>query len=171
MKKFVSSLCIVTILALPTSAYADDQTFPDVPKPVPGEIDVGAAISPLRKGQLAPFTGVLLSPKALASIITELNSISDQIKIEVDKTKAEDAANCDYRVAETENELKTSIKILDAQAEERKKQIDMLNDRLKQSEDDQPYTALWVGLGVGGGFLLGAVLTGVITYGVNQASK
>lgn len=171
MKKIIASLLIAAQFAVAVPAFAQQATIPDPPPPVPGEIDVGAAISPMKKGQIAPFTGVLLSPKATATIIAQLNTLQDQIKIEVDHARAEEKAKCDFRVNETTNRLETDKKILQAQVDEKGKQVVILNDALKQAEANRPNTPLWVGLGTGAGLVVGIGLTVLTVYAVNQASK
>jgi nucleotide-binding universal stress UspA family protein len=64
-----------------------------VTTPLPEE-NVGAAISPMRKGNKAMFTGVLLSPLAIATLITELKSAELVTEIEVKRAKDEAAAWC-----------------------------------------------------------------------------
>ena len=89
-------LCFALLFGTSRPALADNGiTFPEVPV-VAGEPDVGAAVSPMKKGDKAPFSGVLLSPRAVATIIAQIHATTDQIKIEVDKAKAESKAQCDF---------------------------------------------------------------------------
>jgi hypothetical protein len=136
---------------------------PDVsPVPVlqPGESDVGAAISPMKKGQVAPFTGVLLSPAASAKISVDYESLSKQIKIAVDQATAEAGARCDARVNEVSIHANADKRVADAQLEASKKENVILNERIKKQEDDRPNVILWLG----GGFLagLGAAVVGAL---------
>lgn len=177
MKKLIASLLIGAQLAVAFPVYAQDPpppgtiALPDAPKPAPGEPDVGAAISPMKKGQVAPFTGILLSPKATATIIAQLNTLQEQIKIEVDHARAEEKAKCDFRVAEVQTTAEADRKVLQAQVDARNKEINILNGVIKQHEENKPNTPLWVGLGTGLGFVVGAGLTVLTVYAVNQAQK
>jgi len=166
-KKFLPIFLCIALTSATFPALADGMSIPDPPKPVPGEIDVGAAISPMKKGQVAPFTGVLLSPKAVAAVIVELNSINDRIKIEVDKTKAEAKAQCDFKVAEIKTTTDADKKILQAQVDEKQKEITVAQDQLKKMEDSKPNVMLWTSLG----FVGGVVMTVVTVYAVSQATK
>lgn len=159
-------LCIV-ILLTPFASRADGVSLPEPPQPVPGEVDVGAAVSPMKKGQVAPFTGVLLSPKATAVIVTQLNSIDEMIKIEVDKAKAESKAQCDFALAEQKNALETDKKILQASIDEKLKRINALENKVKEAEASRPNTTLWTGLG----FAAGVTVTVLTVYAVSQASR
>lgn len=176
-KRLIASLLIGAQLAVAVPVYAQDPppagtiTLPDAPKLVPGEPDVGAAISPMKKGQIAPFTGVLLSPKATATLIAQLNVLQEQIKIEVDHARAEEKAKCDFRVAEVQTTAEADRKVLQAQVDARNKEINVLTGVIKQHEENRPNTPLWVGLGTGVGFVVGAGLTILTVYAVNQAQK
>jgi len=132
---------------------------------------VGAAISPMRKGQAVPFTGVLLSPKATATIITQLKLFPDLLAIEVNKTRGEELARCNFRVSEVETRLEADKKILGAQLEERNKHISILVEQGKQDEKNRVNTPVWVGLGATAGFVIGAGLTVLTAYALNQSSK
>lgn len=167
MKKFIASLLIATQMCVVAPAFADPPTLPSIPDPVPGEVDVGTAISPMKKGRIAPFTGILLSPKATATIIAELNSFNDRIKLEVDHARAEEKALCEFRVAEQKTNCDADKKVLQAQIDARKKEVDALNEALKKERDSRPNTVLWTGLGFGAG-LITTVLT---VFAVSQAVK
>lgn len=177
MKKFIAPLLIGMQFVVAFPVYAQDPrpagtiTLPDAPKPAPGEPDVGAAISPMKKGQVAPFTGILLSPKATATIIAQLNTLQEQIKIEVNHVRAEEKARCDFRVAEIKTTTDADRKVLQAQLDARNKEINVLNGVIKQHEENKPNTPLWVGLGTGLGFVVGAGLTVLTVYAVNQTPK
>ncbi len=176
-KKLIISLLIGAQLAVAAPVYAQDLvplgaiTLPNAPRPQPGEPDVGAAISPMKKGQIAPFTGVLLSPKATATIIAQLNSMQEQIKIEVDHAKAESKARCEFQIAETKTHLEADKNVLQAKVDSRDKQINILNGVIKQQEENRPNTQLWVGVGAGVGLVLGVGLSALTVYAIGQSTK
>lgn len=174
-KQLLVTLFIGVQMSTAFPVFAQDPiptvTLPQPPVPAPGEPDVGAAISPMKKGNIAPFTGILLSPKAAATIIANLNALQEQIKVEVDHARAEEQAKCDFRVSETTTRLETDKKILRAQVDEQGKRIVIITDQLKKEETSRPNTSLWVGVGTGVGFVLGVAATVLTVYAVNQASK
>ena len=157
VKKLVSSILLCTIVLSPALASADDFkiTLPSPPALQPGEKDVGAAISPLKKGQAAPFTGVELSPLAVATIISELNSFADKIKIETDRARAEEQAKCDFKVSETQAKATADLKISQAQLINSKNQVNILNDQVAKLEKDKPNMPFWMGLSGLAGLLVG----------------
>lgn len=177
LKRLIASLLIGVQLAVAFPVYAQNPfpsgtiTLPDAPKPAPGEPDVGTTISPLKKGQIAPFTGILLSPKATATIIAQLNALQEQIKIEIDHARAEEKAKCDFRVAEVRTTAEADRKVLQSQVDARNKEINILNGVIKQHEENKPNTQLWMGLSAGLGFVAGAGLTVLTVYAVNQAQR
>ena len=155
MKKFFTSLLIGSMISMSVPAFADPPSIPDAPSLVEGEKDVGAAISPMKKGQTAPFTGVLLSPKAVATVTVELQSIAEKVKIEVSRATDEATARCDARVNEEKIKAEAGVKILNAQLESRLAENKILTDRLEKEEKSKPNLMLWTG----GGVVVGVALT------------
>ncbi len=168
--KFIHTVALAAVLSsIASPVFAQENvTLPAAPPLQPGEQDVGAAISPMKKNQWAPFTGVLLSPTALATVIVELQSIEDKVKIETNKVRAEEVAKCDHRVALATNKLTAERDIALTQVEARNKEISILNGIIKQQEDDRPNLPLWVGLGTGIGVLGGIGFTLLTVYVTNQ---
>lgn len=169
MKKLISSLLIVSQLAL-VGSVASAQTLPDPPQASPGEPDVGAVIYPIKKGWIAPFTGTLLSPLATANIIAEFESLKEQIALEVNRTKAEEEAKCELRVSEVRTSMEANRREFEVRLEAKDKEIVILNDIIKQQEDDRPNMPLWIGVSGGAGFILGAGLTVLAAYVTNRVA-
>jgi len=174
LKRLVFSLVTLAILVVSTNSLADPPAAFELPPPPPAsssEPDVGAAISPMRRGQIASFTGLLLSPRAVAEIVARLNSIGDQIKIEVERAEAEQKAKHDFAVAEARARYEADKKVLQVQVDYANKQAVVLNDIIKQQEANKPNVPLWAGLGAGVGLVVGVGLTVLTTYVVTQTSK
>lgn len=182
MKKIiVFNLLIAQLMSQVAPAMADPitqksetttliQSLPNL-QPTTGEIDVGAAISPLKKGQISPFTGVLLSPKATASIIVQMGNLQEQIKIEADNAKEKAEAQCEYDKSSQKIEFETDKKILQAQLDSKILQISELDKIIKENEKNKSNTPLWVGAGIAGGLIVGVGLTVLTAYSLNQVSK
>jgi hypothetical protein len=173
LKKLTAFAVTVAQLSVACPAYADPVssiTLPTV-ELQPNEPDVGAALSPMKRGQIAPFTGVLLSSRATAELIVQLNSIKDQIKIEVDRALSEERAQCDFKVSEVTTTLTADKKVLQANVDFQGKQISILTDQLKKEEQNRSNTGLWTGLGVAGGLVVGVGVTLLSVVVVGQASK
>lgn len=186
MKQFVAGLLVALQLFVAIPVHAQNiplpplptvtQAIPTVTSPlpqspalVPGEVDVGAAISPMKKGQIAPFTGVLLSPTATAQLIVQIQMQPQVIKVQVDHQAALDKAQCDFDKAEQKNISDTANKILQAQLDDNVKQVGILTDQVKSLEASRPNTALWFGLGAGAGVVVTVLLTLAIAYAGHAA--
>lgn len=170
--RFIAAALLAAQVSLVASpAFADPPTTVAVPLVVPtppaSEPDIGTALSPLRKSQPAPFTGVLVSPGGVASLIAELSSIKSLVKIEVDKARADEQARAQFQVNEVTTHAEADKQIAQAQLDARGKEIDLLTTQLKKAEENRSNTPLWTGIGVAAGVIV-TVATVVI---VNKASK
>jgi hypothetical protein len=166
VKKFIVSIILLLAMLFTSVARAEKPAFPSV-ELLPGEPDIGAAISPMKKGQVAPFTGVLLSPKAVATIVAELNSFDDRIKIEIDKVHGEEKAQCEYAVNDVKIKADADAKIAQAKFEENEKRIKVLEDTIKEQQASSSDPLLYGGLGFG----LGVAATVLIVYATARASS
>ena len=173
MKKFISVLLLSSLL--PQICYAQQsapsQTI-DIPIPQlsEGEKDPGEAISPMKRLQKAPFTGVLLSPAAVAKVIVELSTIGQKIEIEVKKVKEEQEAVCVKKVSDTENRLGTDKRVIEARLNSSISDYNSLNKQYKKLKEDHesewnPET--WIGIGAAGGIAV-TILT---AFAISQATK
>lgn len=158
-------LTFACIIAMSSSAYADD---------ISGSLVDSAAISPLKKGQSAPFAGVLLTPKAVATIITELGTIKEKIAIEVKSSSNTIEAKKNFELAELKTSCNSDKKIIQAVVDEKLSRIKNLEavikkseDALRQSQDAAPSRTLWLGVG----FVGGVVVSVITVFAVSQAVK
>lgn len=141
-----------------------------IPSAVPGEKDPGAAISPMKKGQRAPFTGVLLSPTAVATIITMYATLPETIAVEKDMAVAQCQAKCDHTVADGQASCNTRVSVKDAEL----KRVGDENAKLRktvsdlESKQSKVWPAyVWAGIGAVGGI----GLTLGVVYLTHQATK
>ena len=153
MKKIIASLISSSIILTSISAKADEITLPSVAQPN-SEPDVGAAISPMKKGDKAVFTGLLLSPKAVATVIAQNNSIKSQITIETNKVLGDERAACNFKLSEQKISYETENKIMLSHLQTQQRDIEILSTRLKDEQNSAKNNYLWTGLGVLGGVVL-----------------
>jgi hypothetical protein len=118
IKQFVSSLLCVTLLS--NVAYA--QTV---------DVTEKSVISPLNEGMTSPFTGLLLSPQAVATIIAERESYEPRCQIKIDKSVAENQSKCDFNFAEAKTTYDAEDEI-----------------------DNRPSKIVWTAVGFGGGVMI-----------------
>lgn len=164
MKRIISIL-LIFVLMLPSFAWAEPQ-LPTVTA-LPNEISVGPAVSPMKKGQTAPFSGVLLSPEAVAKVIVDYNNQKAQSQIEIDRAKelqkAQDQLVIDNLVAD----LKREKEVAEAGRKSSSEQLQILNKRIEEAEKNKPNVAIVAGLGAAAGAAL-VILTIVLTNAANK---
>jgi uncharacterized protein YpuA (DUF1002 family) len=134
------------------SAFAEEETPP------------GPVMAPLKKADKAPYTGVLLSPTALAQIMSELQTQSDRTKAEVDKVTNTERAQCNLRVGNLTAEQVSAVKQTEAHIEAANAEKGVLINRVKQLEDDYPNIMLWSI----GGIVVGASIAGLAAFAVTR---
>lgn len=180
IQKIISTILLVSML-VPQVALAQGAPSPDPDPPVtkeplptpslmPGEKDPGLAISPMKKGQRAPFTGVLLSPEASANIIVEFETFQERIQLEVNKAIKQEQADCQKKTSDLEAASVADKKILQADIDEKERAISGLNLDVKKLKDEKAAAwapTTWIGLGAAGGILL-TVLT---AFAISKATK
>lgn len=144
MKRVISSILACALLIAPTApAYADDSTAPP-------------SVSPLKKGGIAPFPGVLLSPEATAKLIVDLNSRESETQLQVQHAVDTQKANDDLTIANLKADLEYEKSASDVQAKSRDDQIKVLTQRLNEVESKNATSspAPWVAGGVIGGIVM-----------------
>jgi hypothetical protein len=165
--RILSSLVIATMLARAVPASAQDFTLPPVPQLELDEPDVGKAISPMKKGQRAPFTGILLSVGAVADLTVHLEQEPKREKIQLDRAlglqMSEHQLQLDLLSARSEADASIAKARLDAQL----KANDLLVKRVNVLESEAGNTTMWFGIGFAGG----VVVTIAIVYAASQAAK
>lgn len=154
MKRFISTLLVASMLAASATAWADD---PPASPPT---------VAPLQKGQPAPFTGVLLSPAAVAQTVAEKETAKKVTELAVQHQVALGEAQKKFEIDRLTTTCVADKKIMQAQVDYNLKQIAILDEQLKK-QSGGPGAPVWIGLGAVGG----VVLTVVTVFAVSQATK
>ena len=146
---FVAALTVASLL--PSVASADE---PEWTPP---------AITPVAKGTPAPYTGVLLTPEAVAKVIAEAKDCPKRVQVEVDRARGEEKARGEKTVADVQADAKRDRAVMQAGLEQRDGMIKDLTTRLEKSENARSNTVWYIG----GGALAGAavVILSVIAVG------
>jgi len=176
LKRFISSVLLFSFL-FPQICFAQSKDIspdPDVGKEsfpkvelVPGEKDPGLALSPMKKGQKTPFTGVLLSPSAVANVIVELESIDEKIRIEVNVAVQKQIAECEKSASNLNTKHEADVKILRSDIDDKTRTISAKEEEIKKLKAEQTNPWIWAGIGTAGGIAL-ALLT---TFAVSKVTK
>lgn len=167
-KKYVSILLLASFFS-PRVAFAQSVPSPDAPpaKSNPGDIDTEKLLSPLRKGQAAPFTGILLSPPAAADVIVGIETFQERIDIEVSNAVKKEQNECEKKVLDERARLESEKKVVQAESDRKTRTIDSLNIELEKARSGQTNPVVWIGVGTLGGIVV--TLLTVLT--VSQATK
>jgi len=166
----MSMLSPQACLAQAKDVSPEPEKMEDVLPPVqlaPGEKDPGLALSPMKKGQKAPFTGVLLSPSAVANVIVELKSIDERIQIEVAAAMQKQTAICEKSTSDLKTKQEADRKILQADLADKARVILAKEQEIKKLRDEQTNPWAWLGAGAAGGITL-TVLT---AFAISKATK
>ena len=147
-------LLAVTLTASSLPAWADDTVIP------------APTVAPLVKNQPAPFAGVLLSPQAVASIVAQKDTAAQAAQLAVQHQVDLDALQLKYTQAQMTTTCTADKQVLQAQIDDNKKQILVLEDQLKKNTGG-PGAPVWIGLGAVGGI----VLSVVTVFAVSRATK
>lgn len=169
MKKIVSGFLSLILITNSSLAFSQQAAKIDLPvsETPEGEVDPGLAISPMKLSQKAPFTGVLLAPKAIASLVARLNSFDKEKKIAVDEAVELANETCKNE-KNNSNIMATAQKsILEARVEDQKKVIQAYDDQIKKEREQQTDPAMWALIGAAGG----VAVTVLTTFAVSQAMK
>jgi len=151
LRKLVSFLVTVALVcaSLPCLADPSDASTPPVVLYGP------PIVTPLTKGQPAPFSGVLLTPEAVAKVIADAQDCPKRIKVEADHARDVQKAEDDKALADAQADAERDKKVLQAGIVSRDGQIKDLTAALQTSENARKNNWLWVG----GGVVAGALLT------------
>jgi len=166
---------LVLLLILLIPVYGNSQTaplrLPGVPDItlaplVQGEMDVGDAISPMRMGQRAPFTGVLISNHATAHLLVDRLAMEQQCQIEVTRHVGLSHAEDQLTIDNLQTRIVSEAAQREAQVSSREIQITELTHTLNVARNSPTssvlavvHTILWATAGVTVGAIVGIVAT------------
>ena len=178
--KRITSIVLLFSMLSPQIAVAQNIPSPDAESPtkvelpktelLPGEKDPGLAISPMKKGQRAPFTGVLLAPASVASVIVEMETFEERLKIEVKKVTESERVKCEKNILDADAKSVADKKILQADIDSKGRTISSLNGQIKKLRDENESRwppGVWIGVGAVGGIAL-TVLT---AFAISKATQ
>jgi hypothetical protein len=142
----ISIILIITIFLLPFGAYANQPTVPPRGK-----------ITGLKKGNAAPYSGVLLDETAAAYLLTQKKFSDSQWKLKLDYELAKQSAQLNLQI----ESQKVSYKYLQ---EKHDTLIKIKNEEIKRlskiTSKSNNYSTLWAT----GGIVAGIALTISVVY-------
>ncbi len=150
-----NATAISSIASLPSPASSDE-----------GEL-AAPTISPMLKGQKAPFNGILLNAPAVATIKVELDTAKEKCAIEITKQVSVCQANCDLKLAVSAAALEKEKAISSVLIKSRDQTIIDISKKLEDSEKSRPNPVVWAGVGI----VAGVVVTLASVLVVSLATK
>ncbi len=123
-------------------------------------------ITTVQQGAPAPFTGVLLTPEAVAKVIAEAKDCPRRTQVEVDKARGEEKARGEKAFADLKSDADRDRAVAKAGLEQRDASIKDLTSRLEKSEQARSNTWMFAG----GGVLAGAALVVLTVLAVGAAN-
>ena len=163
LKKIVAIFCVFTFSLYVTPAYAEDTP--------PGSVDLttelkNGVVTQVKKGELVPFDGVLLSTKAAAKMYGELKFFEEECKLTLSK-------ELEIQKIKYDTELNVLKLKLDVETPRTEKLLD-IKDRiiqfLEKNWKPTPWYEsgeFWLAIGV----VSGVLLTVGAGYAIGQAGK
>ena len=165
MKRAIATLLVTTMLATSVPAWADPPA-PTVTAPATlAAPEPPPIISPLNKGQAAPWSGVLLSPPAVAQIVAQQDTAKAALLLAVQHQQELDAANQKYALDSAATTCNADKTVLQAQVTDGQKQEQVLTQQLK-SVTGGPGAPVWIGVG----FVGGVVVTVLTAFAISKAT-
>ncbi len=118
-----------------------------------------AVISPIKKGQVAPFSGLLFSPRAAASVAVEIESIKEQVKLSAARAREEERAIRGRDVADVVAAAATDRKIAQAQMSEQVRMTAAIDEQLRREQASRSNSTFWYTVTAVAGVVIGVGLT------------
>jgi hypothetical protein len=159
--KLIAFLVGLLIMLFASHALGDE------PRPLVPASATPAVVTPIQKGTPAPFSGVLYSPTAAAQVIADRNAVPAKIKLEVDAAVATANAQCEFKAGNAKAASDADARVCKAIIEAKDEQIKQTNAANAQLVKSGTHPGWWAA----GGFVVGAIVTTAIVFGVNQATK
>ena len=152
-----------------TSVNAQDRLELELPNIISpqAEEDLGAVISPIRKGEKSPFTGLVLSPRAIATIMSHYKFLNEQIGIETEKARQEVTAQFENKIRELQIKYNSDKASYQTQLESSRSDSARYKSLLEKEISSRPNLPLWAGIS----FASGIGLTLLIIFASNGSSN
>lgn len=144
------------IFLITTSAWS--QAKPAVPSPWKSDDQF---ISPVKKGNVVPFSGVLFSPGAAASVASEIDSFPEKLRIEIKAAKDAVAAQKDFEIAELKTHAQTEMQVNQAMLTAERQERKIIEEKTKNAESNKYYYIF-------GGIIAGSVLTFLTVFSTQK---
>lgn len=165
MKKKIISLLLLTSIMLPRTVFAQEVNL--ATEEAHDEYTDKSLVAPLAKGKRAPFTGLLLTPRASAEVITKIDSFDRLIALEVQRVTDDLNAKHDFEVKELKSSFKADKDVLTSDVNRLSGQLKGCESIARMTPEEPPSRTTWAGVG----FLSGIIATSLTIFAVQSLSK
>lgn len=131
---FVTLLCISV---MSTSSFAEE-----------------SKVTPLNRGQVAPWSGVLFSNSAAAEVAAMYKTLPEKIKIERNNEKKKCDAECEKSVSDMIARHDRELEVLRARNDTLTSENNRTKELLIKQEKERTNTVIWTGIGFGAGLVI-----------------
>lgn len=163
IRRFLCLLLVFLLLA-PARVYADEQNVPPIQQPA-GEKDPGNVLTVVKKDNLVPFTGILLSPRAVAELLAKTEMAKKEAELAAARAKEEQQIRDEAQVKGLQIELNAEKRSSDERITIRDNRISILEKDLAKAQSDRPNPVTWTLIGAGATALIIATLATVVVVG------
>jgi hypothetical protein len=165
MKTNIIAITLMSSLVLPIVARAEGKED-EVPT---DEYTEQSIVAPLAKGRRAPYTGLLITPKTAADVITKIDAFDKRLLIELERNTTDLNAKCKFQLDGAETTCKTDKDGLMAKIESQRQRISQLESSvgLTVPVSDPPSRLTWARTGFAGG----VVTTAAAIFAFSALSK
>lgn len=150
MKGFFAALTLLSFVTFSLTSNADE-----------------GLIKPIKLGEIAPFEGLLLSPSAVAEIVSDKKTEPGRILIAVESERKRSEADCQLRLGNDRLKHDSQVTLLGAEIKMKDSRLTALSEELKISQENEGRIPYYVG----GGVLAGTLLTILTTFAITHISN
>lgn len=126
-------------------------------------------VQSIKKGQVAPFDGVIYDTKAHALLVSKTKAFQDRLKVELDFLKQKMILQCDAKTRSLKIDLETMTRKLQLETQARHQQKNYLLDQLSKKTKTPWYREPMFTFSMG--FLVCALVTGLSVYAFQSVRK
>lgn len=162
MKKVTSFVLLISTIAS-NSAFAQE-AIEETPA---DEYTNTSFVAPLAKDRRAPYTGLLLTPRAAAEVMTRIETFDKVKALEIKKAVEDLAAHHEFEIKELTTTFKSEKDTLLARNTSLEGQLKSCETANIPKPEDPPSRLTWFGAGLIGGILA----TSVTFFTVQSLSK
>lgn len=165
-QKLVLPIIFIFLLA-PARVYANDEQIPQIQQPA-GENDPGNVLTVVKKAAPAPFTGILLSPRAVAELLSKMELAKKEAELAARRAEEQQRIKDEAEIKILQAKVQAESKTADERLAIRDNRISTLEKDLIKSQENKPNPVVWTLVGAGTTAIIIATLATCILVGTSK---